>query len=160
LTVADRGKNLLLEFPHHLYLDVRNLVRTLFKCGVRPILAHPERTPELLHDPGRVEELIGLGALVQVSTGSVTHPADARAERALKGWLRRGVVHLIGSDGHSPHRRPPKLAEAAQKIRRWAGDVVADRVCGTHGTAILQGLPLNVPPPEPPRRSWFARLVG
>jgi protein-tyrosine phosphatase len=160
MTVADRGKYLLLEFPHNLYLDVRALVRTLFKAGVRPILAHPERTPELLYDPGRVEELIGLGALVQVSTGSVTKPADARAERALKSWLRRGVVHLIGSDGHSPNRRPPRLAEAAHKIRRWAGDRIADRVCGTHGTAILQGLPLHIPPPEPPVRSWFARLVG
>ena len=143
-----------------MYLDVRPLVRNLVAAGVRPILAHPERTPELLHDPGRVEALIGLGALVQVSTGSVTEPADARAERALKDWLRRGVVHLIGSDGHSPTRRPPRLAAAAARIRRWAGDRVADRVCGAHGTAVLQGLPVRVPPPAPPRRGWFARLVG
>jgi protein-tyrosine phosphatase len=160
MSVADRGKYLLVEFPHNLYLDVRVLVRTLVQAGVRPILAHPERTPELLHDAGRVEELIGQGALVQISTGSVTKPADARAERALKSWLRRGVVHLIGSDGHSPTRRPPKLADAAAKIRRWAGDRVADRVCGTLGTAILQGLSLPITPPEAPRRSWFARLVG
>jgi protein-tyrosine phosphatase len=78
----------------------------------------------------------------------------------LKSWLRRGVVHLIGSDGHSPNRRPPKLAEAAAKIRRWAGDRVADRVCGTLGTAILQVLTLPITPPEAPRRNWFARLVG
>jgi len=160
MTVADRGKYVLLEFPHHLYVDVRPLLRAFAAGGVRPILAHPERTPELLNDPGRIEELVGLGALVQVSSESVTRPADGRAERALKGWLRRGVVHLIGSDGHSPNRRPPRLAEAAQKVRRWAGDRVADRVCGAHGTAVLQGLPLRVPPPEPPGRSWFARLVG
>ena len=160
LTVADRGAALLLEMPHQLFLDVRSLVRTLTRAKVRPILAHPERTPELLHDPGRIEELIGLGALVQVSTGSVTKPEDGRAERALKGWFRRGVVHFIGSDGHSPNRRPPRLADAARVIRRWAGDRVADRVCGTLGTAVLQGLPVTVPPPEPPRRTWFARLVG
>lgn len=160
LTVADRGRYLLLEFPHRLYLDVRALVRALAAGGCRPILAHPERTPELLYDPGRVEELIGLGALVQVSTGSVTDPPDGRAERALKAWVRRGVVHLIGSDGHSPTRRPPRLAAAAARIRRWAGDRVADRVCGANGTAVLQGLPLRVPPPEPPGRGWFARLVG
>lgn len=160
MSVADRGKYLLVEFPHNLYLDVRSLVRSLAAAGVRPILAHAERTPELLHDPGRVEELIGLGALVQISTGSVSSPADARSERALKGWIKRGVVHLIGSDGHSPNRRPPKLAAAAAKIRRWAGDRVADRVCGTLGMAILQGLPIRVPPPDPPRRGWFARLVG
>ena len=160
LSVADRGQYLLIEFPHNLYLDVRALVRTLFKTGVRPIVAHPERTPELLHDPGRIEELIGLGALVQISTGSVTKPADARAERDLKSWLRRGVVHLIGSDGHSPNRRPPQLAAAAHKIRRWAGDRIADLVCGIYGAAIVQGVSLQIMPPEAPRRNWFARLVG
>jgi protein-tyrosine phosphatase len=158
LSVADRGKHLLLEFPHNLYLDVRTLVQDLVAAGVRPILAHPERTPELLHDPGTIEGLIALGALVQVSTGSITKPTDSRAERALRDWVRRGVVHLIGSDGHSPNRRPPRLAEAAARIRRWAGDRAADRICGTHGTAILQGLPLHVPPPVAPRRTWFARL--
>jgi protein-tyrosine phosphatase len=160
LSVADRGKYLLLELPHNLYLDVRSLVAGLVQAGVRPILAHPERTPELLHDPGRVEGLIALGALVQVSTGSVTAPTDARADRALRAWFRRGVVHLIGSDGHSPNRRPPRLADAAARIRRWAGDRVADRVCTTLGTAILQGLSVQIPPPDPPRRTWFSRLLS
>jgi protein-tyrosine phosphatase len=158
MSVADGGKYLLLEFPHQLYLDLRGLVRGLVAAGVRPILAHPERTPELLHEPGNVEGLIALGALVQVSAGSLTDPADGRAERALKGWVRRGAVHLIGSDGHSPTRRPPRLAAAAAQVRRWAGDTAADRICGANGTAVLQGLPLHVPPPAPPTRTWFARL--
>ena len=76
VSVADGGKYLLLELPHNLYLDVRSLVSALAQGGVRPILAHPERTPELLYDPGRVEGLISLGALVQVSTGSVTSPTE------------------------------------------------------------------------------------
>jgi protein-tyrosine phosphatase len=160
MSVADRGKYLLIEFPHNLYVDVRGLVRGLVAAGVRPILAHAERTPELLLDPGRVEQLVALGALVQISTASVTKPADAASEQALKSWLKRGVVHVIGSDGHSPRRRPPRLAEATEKIRRWAGDRVADRVCRAYGTAVLQGLPINAPPPQPPRRNWFARLVG
>ena len=160
VSVADRGTYLLIEFPHNLYLDVRSLVRSLVRAGVRPILAHPERTPELLYEPGAIERLIALGALVQVSTGSLTAPADGRAERALKDWVRRGVVHLIGSDGHSPTRRPPRLAAAAERVRHWAGAGVADRVCGAHGTAILQGLPLHLPPPVPPRRTWLSRLWG
>src|SRR5947208_1294454 len=44
LSVADRGTYLLVEFPHNLFLDVRSLVRNLVGTGVRPILAHPERT--------------------------------------------------------------------------------------------------------------------
>ena len=47
-------------------------------------------------------------------------------------------------------------AEAYRQITRWAGAGVADRVCSTNATAIVHGLPLRVPAPEPRRRGWFA----
>jgi hypothetical protein len=49
------------------------------------------------------------------------------------------------------------MAAAYQQIRQWAGHAIADRVCSTFGMAILQGLPLQVPKPEPRRGTWFAR---
>ena len=55
------------------------------------------------------------------------HDFSARDEQALKSWLRRGIVHLLGSDGHSPERRPPKMLDAYRRIGRWAGNVVADQ---------------------------------
>jgi protein-tyrosine phosphatase len=124
---------------------------------LRLILAHPERHPELLHQPGALEELIRIGCLVQVSSASVTDPASAMDRRALRSWFRRGCVHLVGSDGHSPHRRLPRMAAAYREIRSWAGAAVADRVCSTTGTAILHGLPLSIPAPQPVRASrwWF-----
>jgi protein-tyrosine phosphatase len=158
MSVAGRGRFLLVEMPDHRFVDLRPTVRRLVPLGVRPILAHPERHPELLHEPGAAEELIGLGCLVQISSGSVTDPATRADEKALRDWVRRGVAHVIGSDGHSPNRRPPRLAAAYRQIVRWAGAGVADRVCSTHGTAVLHGLPLNLPPPQPPSRSWFAWL--
>lgn len=159
LSVADRGQYLLLEMPHGLFVDLRETVKGLRRLGVRPILAHPERHAELLHEPGLIEGLIRAGCLVQVSSGSVTDPSSGEDGRALKGWLRRGVVHLIGSDGHSPNRRPPRMAAAYRQIARWAGSKVADRVCSTNGMAVLQGLPLSVPDPEPRGRRWFSRLL-
>jgi protein-tyrosine phosphatase len=158
MSVADRGQFLLVEMPHGLFVDLRPAVRRLAAAGVRVILAHPERQPELLHEPGAIEALIGEGCLVQVSSASVTGPRSVTDGRALKGWFRRGCVHLLGSDGHSPRRRQPRLAEAYRQVRAWAGAVVADRVGSTNGTAILHGLPLRVPPPEPERRAWLARL--
>jgi protein-tyrosine phosphatase len=148
LSVADRRQYLLLEMPHGLFVDLRPLVRRLREHGVRIVLAHPERQPELLHESGAIEEMIGEGCLVQVSSGSVTKPASRLDEKALRSWFRRGCVHLLGSDGHSPRRRPPQMAAAYERIRSWAGDAVADRVCSTNGLTILQGLPLQVPPPR------------
>jgi protein-tyrosine phosphatase len=156
LSVADRRKYLLLEMPHGLFVDLGETVRGLVARGVRPILAHPERQEEFLHEPGRIEHLIAEGCLVQVSSGSVTRPRSRADAGALRGWFRRGIVHCLGSDGHSPTARPPEMAAAYQQVRRWAGSAVADRVCSTFGMAILQGLPIQVPRPEPRRRSWLA----
>lgn len=158
LSIADRGDYLLIEMPDGLFVDLSSIVEALRQAGVRPVLAHPERHEELLHDPGRIEDLIKAGCLVQVSAASVTRPANHRDERALKGWFKRGVVHVLGSDGHSPTRRRPRLADAYHQVARWAGNAVADRVASTNGVAILQGLPLHVPEPEPGRARWFSRL--
>jgi protein-tyrosine phosphatase len=158
LSVADRGQYLLLEMPHGLCVDLRALVKDLRQDGVRPILAHPERQEELLHDRGRIEQLIRAGCLVQVSSGSITDPGSARDERALKSWFKRGVVHCLGSDGHSPNRRPPRLAAAYRRISRWVGAAAADRIGSTNGTAIAHGLPLRIPEPEPPRTRWLLKF--
>jgi protein-tyrosine phosphatase len=158
LSVADRGQYLLLEMPHNLFVDLGGLVEDLRRDGVRPILAHPERHPELLHEPDRLAELVRAGCLVQVSAGSVTAPAGRRDGRALRSWFLRGLVHLLGSDGHSPRRRRPGLAEAYHTIARWAGSPAADRVCSTHGTVIAHGLPLHVPRPIPKRTWWIPKL--
>jgi protein-tyrosine phosphatase len=158
LSVADRGQYVLLEMPDGLFVDLSHTVEALRRAGVRPILAHPERHAELLHEPGRIEDLVRLGCLVQVSSASTTKPRSRQDERALRGWFRRGVAHLLGSDGHSPRRRPPLMAAAYEVVGRWAGTATADRVCSTNGAAVVHGLPLRVPEPEPPARSWLSLL--
>jgi protein-tyrosine phosphatase len=158
LSVADRGQYLLIEMPHSLFVDLREIVDRLQQAEIRPILAHPERSPELLHDDDAIEELMRLGCLVQVSAKSVTQPASRRDERALKLWFKRGIVHFLGSDGHSPRRRLPKLADAYQQVIHWAGAAVADRVASTNGTAVSQGLPFHVTTPAPRQKSWIPKL--
>jgi protein-tyrosine phosphatase len=160
LSVGDHAQYLLVEMPHGLFVDLRHLVRRLQRMGVRLILAHPERHPELLHEAGRIEDLIRHGCLVQVSARSITDPPCRADGRALRSWFRRGCVHLLGSDGHSPRRRPPRLAEAYRQVSRWIGGPAADRIGSTNGMAILRGLPLHVPPPVPRRASWLTRLWG
>jgi protein-tyrosine phosphatase len=158
LSMADRNQYLLLEQPHQMFVDLANAIDGLRRAGVRPILAHAERSPELLHTPGLIEEWIAAGCLVQVSSSSVTQPASVHDTRALKGWFRRGIVHVLGSDGHSPTRRPPGIAAAYHEICRWAGHLVADRVCSTNGMAILNGLPLRVPRPQAVGSIWVPRF--
>lgn len=158
LSVADRGQFVLIEMPHRLFVDLRHIARNLCRVGIRPLLAHPERSPELLHDAGQIEQLIEAGCLVQVSAHSVTNPASRQDEKAVKDWFKRGIVHVLGSDGHSPRRRLPKIAEAYHKVHRWLGSETADRVASTNGMALSQGLPLRISKPEPRRIGWLPKF--
>jgi protein-tyrosine phosphatase len=158
LTVADNRRYLLIEMPHGLCVEVKWLVEELLQRGVRPILGHAERVPEMLHDPGRVEALISAGCLVQVSTKSITDPPSKEDAARLKSWFKRRCVHLLGTDGHSVRRRPPHMADAFRLVQKWIGPEAAAAIGSHNGQAVLEGRPLTVPAPEPPSRSWFAWL--
>ncbi|MBC8877170.1 MAG: protein tyrosine phosphatase [Planctomycetes bacterium] len=158
LSVADTCHYLLIEFPTGVFVDLSEIVTELVESGVRPILAHPERCAELLHAPEAAADLIRRGCLMQVTADSLTDQYP-QLHGDLRSWLRRGWVHLVASDGHSPHDRPPEMAEAFEKITRWTSPDVAERLCCSNGMAVLEGLPLVVPHPHPPKRKWFSLRV-
>jgi protein-tyrosine phosphatase len=160
LTVADRGQFVLIEPPHETFLDPRPVAKAVQPAGLRLILAHAERFPELLHDPGLTDELIGMGCLIQVTARVLAEPPSAADERMLREWVTRGFVHLLGSDGHGLDRRQPRLRAGYETIRRWAGQAAADRIGHIWASAVLEGRPVNPPRPQPPRKSWFARMFG
>ena len=71
----------------------------------------------MLYDRGAVEELVRIGCVIQVSSDSITEPLRRGDTQILKRWIRRGLVHLIASDGHSPDRRPPRMADSLSADR-------------------------------------------
>ena len=127
---------------------------------MRLVIAHAERYPELLHDAGHTAGLLAAGCLIQVSAGALADPPSAADEKALKDWAKRGVIHVLGTDGHNLDRRPPRMRAGVQMFAKWAGPAAADRVAGIWGASLLQGGAVNPPPPTAPARSWFGRLTG
>jgi protein-tyrosine phosphatase len=158
LGMAGGNCYLLIELPLGMYFDLRALVTALSELGVHPILAHPERHPDLLHKPAQMERLIRLGCLVQVSADSIAEPFGGPDARMLKRWVQGGLVHLVGSDAHSATRRPPRLAAAHRQVAQWTTTDVADRLCALNALMVLEGLPLKIPEPQLPRRRWFFGL--
>jgi protein-tyrosine phosphatase len=160
LSVGDRGRWLLVEMPHRAFLDAVPVAEALRPLGVRLIIAHAERYPELLTDPGLTARWIAAGCLIQVTAKAFAEPWDAGTEKALRVWATGGFVHLLGSDGHGIDRRRPVLYEGFRRLAKWVGPPAAERIAGLWGVSVLQGLPVNVPAPNPPSRSWFTRLFG
>lgn len=160
LSIGNHGQFLLIEMPHGQFLDIRPLAARFRNAGVRLVVAHAERYPELLEEPGLVESLIARGCLIQVTAKHLAEPQSASEERILKDWAKRGIIHLLGSDGHRIEGRKPRIRAGYETLSRWVGAVAADRIGGIWGAALLHGEAVNVPQPRPRARSWFARLFS
>ena len=160
LSFGDKRQWLLVEMPHGLFVDVLPLVEAFRPLGVRLVIAHAERYPELLDDRGLAARWIAAGCLIQVTARMIADPWDAEMDAGLKAWATGGFIHVLGSDGHSLDRRTPEMADGYRRLSGWVGNAAAERIGSVWGIGLLQGLPVNVPPPSPPRRGWFTKLFG
>ena len=89
--------------------------------GLRPVIAHPERTEAVLDDPFIAEELAARGWTVQVNATSLTGRHGPEPEEL--GWslVERGLAHVVASDGHRA-TRPAHLDDAYRLARERLGD--------------------------------------
>jgi protein-tyrosine phosphatase len=121
-TLGGRGEWLLLEMPFLGWpLRLGEILRDLEIRGFRAILAHPERADAIQRSPDRIRDVIGRGALVQLTAGSFLGDHGPAARRTAGILLAGGAAHLIASDAHSagPWRGPeigPGLQAAADAI--------------------------------------------
>jgi protein-tyrosine phosphatase len=109
------GRWLLVELPFVGWpLGIPEALARLEMRGFGVVIAHPERSDAIQRAPDRLRDLVGRGALVQVTAGSLTGDHGPRARRAAVALLRAGFVHLLASDAHSATARPPVLADGLQ----------------------------------------------
>ncbi len=80
-------------------------------AGLRPVIAHPERTEAVLEDPSIADDLARRGWMLQVNATSLTGRHGPEPEDL--GWslLERGLGRLVASDGHRT-TRPAQLDDA------------------------------------------------
>jgi protein-tyrosine phosphatase len=99
---------------------VFDLAEHVEEAGLRPVIAHPERTEAVLHDPEIGRELAHRGWLLQVNATSLTGRHGPEIESL--GWslAEEGLAALVGSDGHR-ETRPPFLDEAFEAARHRLG---------------------------------------
>jgi protein-tyrosine phosphatase len=144
---------LLVEFPYYGWpLELRELVFRLGARGFQVVLAHPERNSDVQQSPGRLQELVDAGVIVQVTAASVDGRVGRHAAACAKTLLDAELVHLIASDAHAPAIRAIGMTKAAEVV----GDPDLARWL-THDVphALVTGSPL---PPRPRARQGGLRL--
>ncbi|AFL87947.1 capsular polysaccharide biosynthesis protein [Terriglobus roseus DSM 18391] len=114
--------------------------------GMTPILTHPERNVTLQRTPGKLQEWVANGLLLQVTAGSVLGTFGHTAESLAWSLLKQNSVHFIATDAHDLERRTPTMSIARRSIAERLGEDTATRLCVTNPMAVFEGNPL----PEQP----------
>ncbi len=118
------SRYLLLEFPHDgIGPEPEGILHELAIAGFVPVLAHLELLPWLALDLDRVERLLELGALVQITGASLLGDFGRGPSETAWRLMQRDLVHFVASDCHDLERRPPGLGETRRLIEsQWGAD--------------------------------------
>ena len=90
-------------------------------AGLRPVIAHPERTEAVLDEPSVADELAARGWALQVNATSLTGRHGPEPEEL--GWslVERELGTIVASDGHRS-TRPAHLDGAYRLARERLGE--------------------------------------
>lgn len=103
------------------YDDLLLVASHAVDCGLRPVIAHPERADEVLARPQLAEDLADQGWLLQVNGSSLLGRHGIATRELAWDLVERGVAALVASDGHR-QARPPHLDEAYDLARERLGE--------------------------------------
>jgi protein-tyrosine phosphatase len=143
LTINDARRYLLLELPDTaLPPALDDICFQLQSRGLTPIITHPERHVLIQERPEKLARLIDLGCLVQLTASSLTGGFGRRVKKIARQMVKAGYVHLLATDTHRPHHRPPLLSPAVKELTRLVGEEQARTMVTKIPAKIIQGEPL------------------
>lgn len=95
------SRYVLVELPlNDEYAGAKDVLAELVRKGYKVVLAHPERYAVVQKDLAVVEELRGVGVLLQCNFGSLVGQYGKSAQKTVTALARRGMVYAFGSDVH------------------------------------------------------------
>lgn len=160
----NEGSYMLVELPA---LEIPDYTEDFFfqlqTKGIIPVLAHPERNPEITKDRERLLEWLHRGILFQLNGASLCGKQGKEIKAAAELLLKCNMIHCIGSDAHGVNSRRPILTEAITVVRQLSGEEMVRIISGINPERILNGLGINRPELETiklalnnyPKRKWF-----
>ena len=119
LTIREK-KCILIEMPDVSWTEknYRELEKIYENCGIIPVVAHVDRYIGPFRNPGIPARLAELPVLVQANASFFLNP---RTKGIAMKLLRKGQIHLVGSDCHNLTDRAPNLGPALEQIRKRLG---------------------------------------
>jgi hypothetical protein len=122
----------------------------LMSNQITPIIAHPERNMMLMNEPERFYELISIGVLGQMDTGSITGQFGRKVQQAARVMLESGLIHFIASDCHNMRNRLPRMSAAVA-----GGDCKSTHAIANRNPSVGRKPITRATATLPQKRRWF-----
>ncbi len=139
LTLADKGKHILLELPHEVFIDIEFLLAELNSKGIRGIVTHPERNAFLKRQPDAVLKWVNEGCVLQITAASLIGRFGPEAQRAAWHFLDMPFALTIATDAHDCSSRCPCMLQAYGILKEHRGRRIARLLCVDNPMRIVQG---------------------
>ncbi|MBN1424815.1 hypothetical protein JXA88_09690 [Candidatus Fermentibacteria bacterium] len=132
------------------------------ELGVIPIVAHPERCYPLHRDIAELRAWYSKGILAQLDLGSLLGIHGTRVQRFAEYLVRNHLIHLLGSDLHSPPPIPDLWARAYRRIAKLGGQEYACIIADDLPRAVLEDEDIGriVPSPRHAKRYSLGTLAS
>lgn len=158
LSLADRGKHVLLELPHEMYFPLEDVLESLHRANMVGILSHPERNQGILKQPQLIEPLVARGCLMQVTCGSLMGTFGPACQEMSEWLLEHGLVHFLATDAHGHNSRRPLMRRACERAAELIGQDTALDLCIHHPLAVAEGRDVAIVRRKAKSQSLFAGL--
>ena len=163
LTYGGLGKHLLLESTFHSWPRFANpMLYHLNLAGITPVIAHPERLPDVQKDPRLLTTAVRGGAILQITARALVDEEDKRMARCARELVELGLAGIVASDAHRAAGAvlPPQTLEVVTRLTdaEEAQRLIVDnprRIAEGHDT--LASLPRDPKPAARPKLFDFFR---
>lgn len=151
LTFGGVKRYALMESPLHYWPEwADQILFELSMHSITPLIAHPERYQDVQKDISGMQQVVGRGALLQITARSLVS-SDRKIRDCCRRLLEAGLVAVVASDSHSAKHIMPN--EVKGEICAVVGNVGARQLLSDNPRTIFMGNELPVSIQSPPLKS-------
>lgn len=141
----------LIEFPFTDYAEeATEILASVLRLGLRPIVAHPERYRYTQSQPQLLNLWTDMGCLLQVNRGSLLGRFGEREEALAHALVGRGFAAFAASDAHTAVVRTPWIRDVWELLAREYSEQTAYTLLEGNPARVLHNQEINIPEPD-----WF-----
>lgn len=129
MTINDNNMFFYIELPDQFLVDaVMSFLKMMKDKQIIPIISHPERNNGIQGNLDALKLFISAGAMTQATGSSLLGKFGKKSLKCVRKMAEESMIHLVGSDCHSPRERKPELSGAYKRLISWLDKKEVDRI--------------------------------